>query len=195
MSAPIPPYDPTRQMLVTPDDPDAPARMERLRRIGVGNAPLEEFDGIARELAHALGAPYAMVNFIDTENQYFAGLFMPANGQAGMELGPEQAATDPRVMARDHGWCPNVVVRRKALVLPDVYAYRKFGSNPVINELGIRAYIGAPLIDWQSGIALGTVCAIAPEIIPWGREGLETIKGFAQRTVGRLHEIEERGRF
>src|SRR5262249_7027177 len=110
MSAPIPPYDPTRQMLVTPDDPDAPARVERLHRIGVGNAPLEEFDGIARDLAHALGAPYAMVNFIDTEKQYFAGLFMPANGQSGMELGPEQAATDPRVMARDHGWCPNVVV-------------------------------------------------------------------------------------
>ena len=61
-------------------------------------------------------------------------------------------------------------------------------------KLGIRAYVGAPLIDWNSGIALGTVCAIAPEPTPWGREGLETIKSFAQQMVCRLREIEERGR-
>ncbi|WP_406427783.1 GAF domain-containing protein [Streptomyces sp. NBC_01589] len=197
MSTPIPntQYDPTSQMLVTPEDRDAPARVERLRTIGVGNAPVPDFDAFARELARTLGAPYAMVNFIDTEQQYFAGLFTPADGQQGVELGPQQASKDnDRVMARDHGWCPHVVVRRKALVLEDVFAYRKFAGNPVIDELGIRAYVGAPLIDWNSGIALGTVCAIAPEPTPWGREGLETIKSFAQQMTNRLREIEERGR-
>ncbi|MEU0965019.1 GAF domain-containing protein [Streptomyces sp. NPDC005917] len=193
MSAPIPytQYDPTAQMLVTPEDTDAPARVERLRTIGVGNAPVPEFDAFARDLARTLGAPYAMVNFIDTERQYFAGLFTPADGQPGVELGPKQ--DDDRVMARDHGWCPHVVVRRKALVLEDVFAYRKFAGNPVIDELGIRSYVGAPLIDWNTGVALGTVCAIAPEPTPWGREGLETIKSFAQQMVDRLREIEERG--
>ncbi|GAA3770058.1 GAF domain-containing protein [Streptomyces chiangmaiensis] len=179
-------------MLVTPEDLDAPARIERLRAIGVGNAPVAEFDAVARDLARTLGTPYAMVNFIGPEQQYFAGLFTPADGQ-GVELGPQQKDND-RVMARDHGWCPHVVVRRKALVLEDVFAYRKFAGNPVIDELGIRAYIGAPLIDWNTGMALGTVCAIAPEPTPWGRDGLETIKGFAQGMVDRLREIEERGR-
>jgi len=197
MSTPLPytQYDPTSQMLVTPEDRDATARVERLHTIGVGNAPVPEFDAFARELARTLGAPYAMVNFIDTERQYFAGLFTPADEQQGVELGPQQASKDnDRLMARDHGWCPHVVVRRKALVLEDVFAYRKFASNPVIDELGIRAYVGAPLIDWNTGIALGTVCAIAPEPTPWGREGLETIKSFAQEMVDRLREIEERGR-
>jgi GAF domain-containing protein len=197
MSAPVPypQYDPTSQMLVTPDDRDAPARMERLHTIGVGHAPVPEFDAVARRLAHTLGAPYAMVNFIDTQRQYFAGLFTPADGQPGVELVPQPGAAETdRVMARDHGWCPHVVVRRKALVLEDVFAYRKFAGNPVIDELGIRSYIGAPLIDWDTGIALGTVCAIAPEPTPWGREGLETIKSFAQQMVDRLREIEERGR-
>lgn len=85
MSTPIPntQYDPTSQMLVTPEDRDAPARVERLRTIGVGNAPVPDFDAFARELARTLGAPYAMVNFIDTEQQYFAGLFTPADGQQG----------------------------------------------------------------------------------------------------------------
>ncbi|MEU6318167.1 GAF domain-containing protein [Streptomyces sp. NPDC047009] len=197
-------YDPTPQMLVTPQDTDALAREQRLRAIGVGTTPVAEFDAVARDLARTLGTPYAMVNFIDTSRQYFAGLFTPADGGPGVELGPQQASTESdRVMAKDYGWCPHVVVRKKALVLEDVYAYRKFAANPVISELNIRAYIGAPLMDWRPGpdggtpIALGTVCAIVPEeITPWGREGLEIIKSYAAGMVERLKEIEkESGRF
>jgi GAF domain-containing protein len=195
MSAPVPytsQYDPTAPRLVTPDDPDAPARVARLRQIGVGNLPVPEFDEFARNLARTVGAPYAMVNFIDENQQYFAGLFTPADGQPSVELGPQQASTE-RVMARDHGWCPHVVVRKKALVLEDVCDYPRFAGNPVINEIGIRSYIGAPLIDWNTGVALGTVCAIAPDVTPWGRQGLETIKSMAQQMVDRLREIEAQG--
>ncbi|MFF3908532.1 GAF domain-containing protein [Streptomyces sp. NPDC001848] len=194
MSTPVPytpQYDPTAPRLVTPEDPDAPARVARLRQIGVGNLPVPEFDEFARNLARTVGAPYAMVNFINEQQQYFAGLFTPADGQS-MELGPQQAGTS-RVMARDHGWCPHVVVRKKALVLEDVCDYPRFAGNPVINEIGIRSYIGAPLIDWDTGIALGTVCAISPEITPWGRQGLDQIKSLAQQMVNRLREIEAQG--
>lgn len=195
MSMPVPctpKYDPTAPRLVTPQDPDAPARVARLHQIGVGSLPVPEFDEFARKLARGVGAPFAMVNFIDENQQYFAGLFTPADGQPGMELGSQQAATG-RVMARDHGWCPHVVVRKKALVLDDVCDYPRFAGNPVINEIGIRSYIGAPLIDWNTGIALGTVCAVSPEITPWGRQGLETIKLLAQQMVSRLREIETQG--
>ncbi|AVH59070.1 MULTISPECIES: GAF domain-containing protein [Streptomyces] len=193
MSAPVPytPYDPTSQMLVTPEDRDAPARVARLRELGIGNAPIPEFDSFARNLARTLEAPYAMVNFIDENRQYFAGLYTPADGQPGVELEPQ--ASTGRVMARDHGWCPHVVVRRKALVLEDVCDYPRFAGNPVVDEIGIRSYLGAPLIDWNSGIALGTICVIDTDTRPWGRQGLETIKSMAQQMVDRLHQIEDRG--
>jgi GAF domain-containing protein len=78
-------------------------------------------------------------------------------------------------------------------VLEDVCDYPRFAGNPVVDEIGIRSYLGAPLIDWNSGMALGTICVIAPETRPWGREGLEIIKGNAQAMVDRLRQMEERG--
>ncbi|MGP3923202.1 GAF domain-containing protein [Streptomyces sp. 8N616] len=196
MSAPIPytkQYDPTSHLLLTPEDGEAPARVARLHELGLGDTPVPEFDDFARELARITGAPYAMVNFIDEHRQYFAGLYTPAEGQAGVELGPAPQQAQPgRVMARDHGYCPHVVVRRKALVLEDVCDYPRFAGNPVVDEIGIRSYLGAPLID-RTGMALGTICVVDQEPRPWGRQGLETIKSMASQLVERIHRLEAGG--
>jgi GAF domain-containing protein len=194
MSAPVPytPYDPTSHLLLTPEDRDAPARVARLHEIGIGDTPIPEFDEFARNLARITGAPYAMVNFIDEYRQYFAGLYTPAAGQPGVELEPAPQQPQPgRVMARDHGYCPHVVVRRKALVLEDVCDYPRFAGNPVVDEIGIRSYMGAPLIDRKTGMALGTICVVDTDTHPWGRPGLETIKSMAQELVDRIHHMED----
>ncbi|GAA2634680.1 GAF domain-containing protein [Streptomyces axinellae] len=183
-------FDPTSHLLLTPEDAEAPRRVVRLRELGLGEAPLPEFDEFARRLAGMTGAPYAMVNFIDEHRQYFAGLYAPATGRA-VELDPREAesARPGRVMARDHGYCPHVVVRRKALVLEDVCDYPRFAGNPVVDEIGIRSYLGAPLID-RTGMTLGTVCVVAQEPRPWGRQGLKTIKSMAAELVERIHQRE-----
>ncbi|WP_410535633.1 GAF domain-containing protein [Streptomyces sp. KL2] len=184
-------YDPTSHLLLTPQDSEAPARVTRLRELGIGDAPIPEFDDFARRLAQTTGAPYAMVNFIDEHRQYFAGLYAPGSDRA-VELGPAQTSSPQvgRVMARDHGYCPHVVVRRKALVLEDVCDYPRFAGNPVVDEIGIRSYLGAPLID-RTGTALGTVCVVAQEPRPWGRQGLETIKSMAAELVDEIHRREQ----
>ncbi|MFH8346648.1 GAF domain-containing protein [Streptomyces sp. NPDC018045] len=183
-------YDPTRHLLLTPEDHEAPARVARLRALGIGDAPLPAFDEFARKLARTTRAPYAMVNFIDEHRQYFAGLYTPGGEQAPVELGPAPPSAQPgRVMARDHGYCPHVIVRRKALVLEDVCDYPRFAGNPVVDEIGIRSYLGAPLID-RTGMALGTVCVVDLERRPWGREGLGTIKAMAAELVEQIHRME-----
>ncbi|MFE9367515.1 GAF domain-containing protein [Streptomyces sp. NPDC006978] len=68
-----------------------------------------------------------------------------------------------------------VLVRRKALVLEDVCDYPRFAGDPVVDDMGIRSYLGAPLID-RTGVALGTVCAVDTVPRAWGRAGLDTIK-------------------
>jgi GAF domain-containing protein len=190
MSTPEPyaPYDPSNR-LATPQDPHAAARVARLREIGIGDAPIPEFDEFAKSLAHITGAPYAMVNFIDENRQYFAGLYTQAPDQTGVEL-PEHAEPG-REMPKDHGWCPHVVTRRKAMPLGDVCAYPRFAGNPVIDKLGIRAYLGTPLIDTRTGITLGTICVVDTETRDWGQEGVETIKGMAEQLVRRIHDIED----
>ena len=177
-------YDPPRpagRLLLTPEDTEAPARTLRLRRLGLGQRPEPALDAFADRLAELAGAPYAMVNFLDQEGQFFAGLHTPAGGRAARGGKPELG----RSLPRDHGYCPHVVVRRKALVLEDVGDYPRFAGNPVVDEYGIRSYLGAPLVD-TTGMALGTVCVadLAPR--PWGRAGLETIKATAADLVVRL---------
>ncbi|GGU50698.1 histidine kinase [Streptomyces albospinus] len=184
-------YDLTRHLMLTPQDDEAPARVRRLRELGIGKDPLPAFDDFARKLARTTDTPYAMVNFIDEREQYFAGLYVPDQDKA-IELGPVPAGGRPgRVMARDHGYCPHVVVRRKALVLEDVCDYPRFAGNPVVDELGIRTYMGAPLID-HTGMTLGTVCVVDLEPRPWGREGLHTIKSLAAELVEQIGEMERR---
>ncbi|MEV2191742.1 GAF domain-containing protein [Streptomyces phaeochromogenes] len=194
-------YDPPRpagRLLLTPEDKEAPARTRRLRMLGLGQQTEPALDAFADRLAELAGAPYAMVNFIDEDRQFFAGLHTP---YGGIPAGPPAEsrtdrtdATKPRIgryMARDHGFCPHVVVRHKALVLEDVRDYPRFAGNPVVDEFGIHSYLGAPLID-RTGIALGTVCVSDVEPRPWGRAGLDTIKSMAAELVERI-ELREGG--
>ncbi|HVK20507.1 MAG TPA: GAF domain-containing protein [Actinokineospora sp.] len=179
------------RLLTAPHDPEVGRRLIRLGELGLGGTPDPEFDEFATELAQAAGAPYAMVNFIGEQEQYFAGLHVPSSAKADAMKAAQSSsnATPSRTMARDHGFCPHVVVRRKALVLDDVCAYPRFAVNPVINSIGVRAYMGAPLID-RTDTALGTICVVATEESQWGRPGLELIKSMAAKVVDLIHQRE-----
>lgn len=190
-------YDPTGHLLLTPIDREAPRRVQRLRQLGFGDRPDPAFDEFARKLAKVTGAPFSMVNFIDENRQFFAGLHTPTGTHASSNPGsthtrPAGGGEVSRYMARDHGYCPHVVVRRKALVLEDVCDYPRFAGNPVVDEIGIRSYMGAPLID-RTGIALGTICVVDTEPRPWGRPGLETIKSLAAELLEQIHRRENGG--
>lgn len=182
-------YDATRRLLLTPVDREGAERSVLLRRLDLGLRPEPYFDAFADRLAGVTGAPYAMVNFIDENRQFFAGLHTPDGVRRGGQLGAVAAestgAGSGRYMARDHGYCPHVVVRRKALVLEDVCDYPRFAGNPVVDEIGIRSYLGAPLLDASTGLALGTVCVVDTAPRAWGRAGLTTIKALA----GELMEV------
>jgi GAF domain-containing protein len=172
-----------------PVDEEAPRRVKRLAELGLGEEPTPEFDEFARILATSTNAPLAMVNFVGEERQYFAGLYAPAFIQGGP--GAVAAANDPaRVMTKEQGWCPHVVVRRLPLVLDDVCDYPRFAGNPVVDEIGIRSYLGAPLID-RTGITLGTICIVDLEPRPWGRPGLEFIKSKAAEMVEIINQREQ----
>jgi GAF domain-containing protein len=184
-----------QRLLKAPHDPEIPqrlARLAQLAQLGLGDRPDQEFDQFAARLAAAANAPYAMVNFVGDEEQYFAGLYGPSSAKADALEAASSAsrATPGRTMSREHGYCPHVVVRRKALVLDDVCAYPRFAVNPVVNSIGVRAYMGAPLID-RTGTALGTICVVNTEESTWGRPGLEMIKSMAAEVMDLIHRREQ----
>jgi hypothetical protein len=90
-------------------------------------------------------------------------------------------------MACDHGYCMHVVVRRHAMALDEVMDFARFAVNPVLDEIGVRAYLGALLID-RTGMALGTICVVDTKPHPWGQDGVEWIKAHAAELVERILE-------
>nr|BFD81508.1 GAF domain-containing protein [Streptomyces sp. Xyl84] len=202
-------YDPPRpagRLLLTPEDKEGPARARRLRRLGLGERAEPALDAFADRLAGRTRAPYAMVNFPGEQGQFFAGLHRPSRDVLDVDAPAPVAAVGPagpgeaaggegirrelgRRLARDHGFCPHVLARGKALVLEDVRDYPRFAGNAVVDEFGIRSYLGAPLLD-SAGMVLGTVCVVDVEPRPWGREGLGTIKAAADELSRRLRRRE-----
>ncbi|KPC71819.1 histidine kinase [Streptomyces sp. NRRL WC-3753] len=131
-------------------------RYELLNRLGMPTVGNEDFDELARDMAERAGFLYGFVN-LGLEKQTFVGLHQPPADSGYVIVG--------RTMSRDHGWCPEVMTRKKALPLHDVHASPRFSGNAVVDAVGIRSYFGAPLIH-ESGVVLGTVCVIDPERRP-----------------------------
>lgn len=194
----MPTFDPdTGRHLLTPVDPDLGVRTSRLQALGLADQPDPEFDVLARNLAMAAAAhagtgqlPYAMVNLI-THHQYFTGLHVPSAAGTDSPLGSRTPQPEvSRTMSRDHGFCPHVVDRRRALALGDVCSFPRFASNEVVDELGIRTYLGAPLLDPESGTVLGTVCVVDTEPRVWGQAGLDLIHHYRDEA---MRVIQQRG--
>ncbi|GLY65880.1 GAF domain-containing protein [Amycolatopsis taiwanensis] len=179
------------RLLTAPVDTELAQRMTRLRALGLdGHQPVQEFDEFAAKVAQITKTPYAMVNFVGDRGQYLSGLYTPTSSQTSAAL---QAAVQPelsREWTPEYGFCPHVVVRRKALVLDDVCDYPRFAGNPFVDQMGVRSYMGAPLID-RTGTTLGTVCVVDAEPRPWGRPGLSTIKTLAAELMELINRREQ----
>lgn len=168
-------------------------RTRRLRSLGLNEPTADEaFDRFAHLAASITRAPIAMVNFINDERQMFRGLYIPpSSAEKAAEEGASWAdrgiAFDlpTRQMPLSHGFCPHVVAQRSPLALDDILAYPRFAGNPVVDELGVRAYLGAPLVD-DSNTVIGTVCVLDREPRQWGRERLRDIQHLAEALLSEI---------
>ncbi|MFG2386370.1 GAF domain-containing protein [Streptomyces avermitilis] len=141
------------------DDPanelsEMATRLTRFNELGIDMQGHEVLDDIATDMAERAGFLYGMVNAFSTE-QTFLGLRNPPR-EAGFPI-------VGRAMSRSHGYCPEVVQRKRGLPLPDVAASPRFQSNHVVDAIGIQSYFGSPILDTVTGLALLTVCVIDPE--------------------------------
>ncbi|MEU3413240.1 GAF domain-containing protein [Streptomyces sp. NPDC006658] len=154
---------------------EAAQRYRAIERLGLPTEAHPEFDEIARQLSERTGFLYGIVNLFLEWQQTFIGLHQPPPGSGYVILG--------RTMSLDHGYCPEVMDRRKALPLPDVHASPRFAGNHVVDAIGIRAYFGVPLIS--DGICIGTACVIDPERRPQSdaRRTQDTVKGLAREVL------------
>ncbi|MFE4664612.1 GAF domain-containing protein [Streptomyces sp. NPDC056716] len=132
--------------------PSSAARAARLHELGLHEQPRGDLDEAVTKLGSTAGAAYAMVNLLMADGQYFSGLYRADRPDLPLI---------PRTMPLTHGFCPSLIAREgRALVITDTWAHPGFRSNPVVDLLGVRTYVGAPLVDPESGRTLATLCFI-----------------------------------
>ncbi|GAQ58890.1 GAF domain-containing protein [Streptomyces acidiscabies] len=158
-------------------------RRLRLQILGLNAVGAEAtFDRVARLAAGFSQSPLAMVNFISDEQQMFRGMYTPPTDPgARTDAAGNSVTFDLSNLTReapgDYGFCPHAVAMGSQLALDDVFDYPRFKGNALVNDLGVRSYLGTPLRD-NTGMILGTVCVADFKPRTWDagiREGMKEL--------------------
>jgi len=119
-------------------------RLNALRRYQILDTPPEPaFDRIAEMAANFFHAPMAGLSLVDEDRVWFKS-----------RLGIEASQT-----ARDAGLCSTAMLSHGVFHLRDAADDDRATAHPLVHDLGIRFYAGAPLRTDQ-GLSLGTVWVI-----------------------------------
>ena len=126
--------------------PQEAARLHALQSYAILDTPPEDaFDQLATLAARVCGCPMAVVNFVDSERQWFKAA-----------VGVPFAQTDRAIAFCVHALDGN----RDAVVVPDARQHPAFAGNPlVVGEPRVRFYACVPLVT-PEGFALGTLAVL-----------------------------------
>lgn len=145
-----------------------PARLARLRETGLLDAPTEEaFDRLTRLASRLLNAPLSTVTLVDSDRQFYMSC-------AGV---PEPLATT-RSTPLEFSFCKHTVVLGRPLIVPDTRAHPAMRDNPAIEQFGVAAYAGIPLLT-ADGHALGTLCVMDYEVRHWTEDDVANLTDLA----------------
>lgn len=120
--------------------------------------PEAAFDRLTRLAANLLAAPVALVSLVDAHRQFFKSSF-------GLPL---------RETPLSHSFCKQVVRDGTPLVVHDARHDARVADNPAIDELGVQAYLGVPLVTAQ-GHTLGALCTIDHQPRRWTERDAEIL--------------------
>lgn len=134
-------------------------------------------DRIVRLASRAIGAPISLVSLVTDDRQVFVaqlGLCSPWREQAETPL--------------SHSFCQHVMANNRVLRVNDARLDPCLRHNLAIRDLGVVAYLGAPL-QLDCGVTLGALCVIEPTPREWTDEDVALL---TDHTALVVQEIELR---
>jgi diguanylate cyclase (GGDEF)-like protein len=122
-----------------------PRRLAALAESGLLDSPSDAgFDRFTRLVAEVLHVPVALFTIVTPERQV---------------LKSTVGVGELRETPLSHSFCRHVVDTGAPLEVVDARAHPRVHDNPAIQDFGIIAYLGMPLVT-RDGIRLGALCAI-----------------------------------
>jgi PAS domain S-box-containing protein len=145
-----------------------PGRLAAVRQTNLLDTPAEDaFDRVARLAVRLLEVPIALVPLVEEDRQFFKAC-----------LGLPEPWASARQTPLSHSLCQHVVVARQPLAIGDTGRDALARDNPLVQELGLAAYLGVPLID-PSGYALGALCVADRRSRDWTPEQVAVLTDLA----------------
>lgn len=135
-------------------------RLKVLSELGLRlSETIPVFEEATQTAAHFLEAPISILGFIDHERHWFKS----AIGLSRLGLMNQLAQT--RQLSRRESFCAQVVDNAQTLVINDTRKLvdTDFAASKLVQEYGIRAYLGVPLID-AAGNCLGSLAVM--DLVP-----------------------------
>ena len=150
-------------------------RLQALEELDVLDAPSRRSFQMLVDLANKfLGTPVALISLVTNERQFF----LSSSG-----LGEPWASC--RETPLTHSFCQHVVKRNEPLIVTDAKRHELVKDNLAIDELGVQAYLGVPII-LPDGNVIGSFCAIDDCPRAWTLDDLETIEKLVELTIVEL---------
>src|SRR5579859_1574227 len=145
-----------------------PGRLAALRKLALVDTPGElAFDRLARLAAKHLATPVALVTLVEEDRQFFKSC-----------LGLPEPWNSWRQTPLSHSFCQHVVASGEPLVITDARCHPVFKDNPAIEDLGVVAYLGIPLLTSDKHV-LGSFCVIDSAPRNWTKEQIDVVRDFA----------------
>lgn len=129
-------------------------RLKALSALGLLEAEtIPVFEAATQTTADFLEIPICILGFLDENHLRVRS----AVGLSRLGLMNQLATT--RVLPRHESFCTHVIENHQVLAINDALSDPVFSKSILVHDYGIRAYLGAPLID-SSGHCLGAIAVM-----------------------------------
>lgn len=154
----------------------APARLAAVRATGLlDSAPEEGFDDLTSLTARVLQVAACFISIVDEKRDFY-------KSHRGL---PEAVAA-----ARGTGgisFCHFTLERADPLVILDTHVGAVWPTIPTVRSMGVRAYVGVPLVS--QGQHIGSFCVVDTRPRAWSADEIETVR---QMALSAVREIDRR---
>ncbi|MGI8545764.1 MAG: ATP-binding protein [Gemmatimonadaceae bacterium] len=148
-----------RRAVITASD-----RLERVRATALLDTPAEQaFDRLTRLASKILKVPVSLVSLVDGDRDFWKsciGVPEPFASAREIRLGPS--------------FCQHAIMSAAPLVVNDAPLDPIFADFPAVKGMGVRAYLGIPLIT-SDGVALGSFCVLDTQPHEWTPEQIDIL--------------------
>ncbi|MFZ5896135.1 MAG: diguanylate cyclase [Myxococcota bacterium] len=151
-----------------------PERLALLASTGLMDSASEEaFDRLTGLASRFLNASMALVSLVDDRRQFFKSA-----------RGVNEPWASRRETPLSHSFCKYVVGTRAPLIVENAREHELLRDSPAIEELGVIAYAGIPLLNEEH--ALGSLCVADSTPRRWSTDEVVTLRELAAEVMSEI---------